>query len=351
MKAPFPWFGGKSRIASQIWAAFGNVTNYVEPFAGSLAVLLSRPHVGRKVETVNDSDGLLVNFWRAVQADPEAVAHAADWPVSELDLTARHLRLVARRSALTARMEADPSVYDAQLAGWWVWGACAWIGGGWCSGEGPWAERDGRVVDLRESAEDHLGDRGRGINRQLPHLGNRGMGINRKLPHLGDRGMGINRKLPHLGDRGMGSNRQLPHLGNRGMGIFEAFSELSDRLRDVRICCGDWSRVVSDSVTTRHGETAVFLDPPYFDGAIDYAEGDRAVAYDVCAWAAANGERMKIALCGYEGDHEMPADWRVMKWKAHGGYSSADGENQNAQRERVWLSPRCDDTTNQRSLF
>ena len=30
MKAPFPWFGGKSRA--------------VEPFAGSLAVLLARPH-------------------------------------------------------------------------------------------------------------------------------------------------------------------------------------------------------------------------------------------------------------------------------------------------------------------
>jgi hypothetical protein len=335
MKAPFPWFGGKSRIASQIWQAFGDVTNYVEPFAGSLAILLSRPHAPQ-TETVNDSDGLLVNFWRAVQADPEAVAHAADWPVSELDLTARHLRLVARRSALTARMEADPSVYDAQLAGWWVWGACAWIGSGWCSGKGPWAERDGRVVNLTESAEDDLGG---------------GLGINRKLPHLGNRGRGINRQLPHLGSRGMGINRKLPHLGDRGRGIFETFAELSDRLRDVRICCGDWSRVVSDSVTTRHGDTAVFLDPPYFDGAIDYAEGDRAVAHDVRAWAVTNGERMKIALCGYEGDHEMPADWRVMKWKAHGGYSSADGENQNAQRERVWLSPRCDDTTNQRSLF
>ena len=37
MKAPFPWFGGKSRAASIIWQRFGNVRNYVEPFAGSLA--------------------------------------------------------------------------------------------------------------------------------------------------------------------------------------------------------------------------------------------------------------------------------------------------------------------------
>ena len=43
MKAPFPWFGGKRRVAPEIWAAFGDVDNYVEPFAGSLAVLLERP--------------------------------------------------------------------------------------------------------------------------------------------------------------------------------------------------------------------------------------------------------------------------------------------------------------------
>ena len=43
LKTPFPWFGGKSRAASLIWDRFGSPANYVEPFAGSLAVLLSRP--------------------------------------------------------------------------------------------------------------------------------------------------------------------------------------------------------------------------------------------------------------------------------------------------------------------
>jgi site-specific DNA-adenine methylase len=40
MQAPFPWFGGKRKVASEVWAALGDVDNYVEPFAGSLAVLL-----------------------------------------------------------------------------------------------------------------------------------------------------------------------------------------------------------------------------------------------------------------------------------------------------------------------
>jgi len=38
-----PWFGGKSRAAHLVWAAFGDVSNYVEPFFGSGAVLLAVP--------------------------------------------------------------------------------------------------------------------------------------------------------------------------------------------------------------------------------------------------------------------------------------------------------------------
>jgi len=84
LKAPFPWFGGKSRVADIVWDRFGDVPNYVEPFAGSLAVLLSRPHAPR-VETVNDLDCYLTNFWRAVTWDPSTTAAWADWPVSEAD--------------------------------------------------------------------------------------------------------------------------------------------------------------------------------------------------------------------------------------------------------------------------
>ena len=93
LKAPFPYFGGKSRVAREVWARFGNVRNYVEPFAGSLAVLLARPHMPG-VETVNDLDGFVANFWRALQHDPEGVAGYADYPVSELDLHARHKWLI-----------------------------------------------------------------------------------------------------------------------------------------------------------------------------------------------------------------------------------------------------------------
>lgn len=93
LKAPFPWFGGKSRASGIIWDALGDVANYVEPFAGSLAVLLARPAPPR-IETVNDKDAYVCNVWRALAKDPDQVAHHADWPVNETDLLARHRWLV-----------------------------------------------------------------------------------------------------------------------------------------------------------------------------------------------------------------------------------------------------------------
>lgn len=102
-KTPFPYFGGKSDAAEKVWAALGDVEHYIEPFAGSLAVLLRRPHeVGRTYysETVNDLDGLLVNVWRSLKLSPDATAEAASWPVIEADLHARHLALVRWRAEL-----------------------------------------------------------------------------------------------------------------------------------------------------------------------------------------------------------------------------------------------------------
>lgn len=130
LKAPFPYPGGKSRVADLVWKRLGDVQNYCEPFAGSLAVLLRRPaeHFARgyRVETVNDMNHYLVNFWRAVASEPGRVAEYADWPVNEADLHARHKWLV--RSAEAAdwreRMRTDPHAFDAKIAGWWVYTRC-----------------------------------------------------------------------------------------------------------------------------------------------------------------------------------------------------------------------------------
>jgi hypothetical protein len=117
IKAPFPWFGGKSKAAPLIWERFGPVDNFVDPFCGSLAVLLGCPYAV-PIVTLNDADGFVSNFWRAVAADPAAVAVWLDWPVNEIDLFARHVWLVERAADLARRLETDPAYYDAKIAGW-----------------------------------------------------------------------------------------------------------------------------------------------------------------------------------------------------------------------------------------
>jgi hypothetical protein len=352
LKAPFPYFGGKSRAAALVWPRFGVVQNYVEPFFGSGAMLLARPDGWTGTETVNDADGLLCNFWRALRANPKLVAQHADWPVNENDLHARHAWLVERKDSLQARLEGDPKFYDAKVAGWWVWGMACWIGSGFCSGNGPWAVR--RVDSARKLV--HLGA-GRGVNRKLVHLG-AGRGVHRKLVHLGDAGRGVHRQLVHLGNAGQGVHRKRVHLGDAGQGVNQAavsggildwFEALADRLARVRVCCGDWKRVCTPTPTVKQGLTAVFLDPPYADTAQRnpdlYRMDSDSVAHDVRKWALEHGDdpRMRIALCGYEGEHKMPKSWTCVPWKANGGYGSqAAGRGLvNSHRERIWFSKSC----------
>ena len=358
LQAPFPYFGGKRKVAQVVWDRFGDVPNFVEPFFGSGAMLLARPSEPQ-LETVNDLDGLVSNFWRALQADREAVAYYADWPVNENDLHARHMWLVQRKDSLQAKLEGDPDFHDAKAAGWWCWGMCAWIGSGFCSGQGPWKSVDGQLV--------HSGSDGQGINRQLVHLtGGQGInrqlvhltggrGINRKLVHLAG-GRGINRKLVHLGDKGMGINRKLVQLRNSGEGInavrgavlYDYFEILANRLRSVRVCCGDWSRVLGPSVTFTQGLTGIFLDPPYSEQAVSrsklYRQDSMVLAQGVREWAIENGENelLRIALCGYEGEHAMPESWECFGWNAGAGYGGqAEEQTDNGKRERVWFSPHC----------
>ena len=302
LKAPFPYFGGKRSVADLIWDRFGNVPNYIEPFAGSLAVLLCRPWEPG-TETVNDIDCMIANFWRALQADPDAVAYHADWPVNEADQHARHLWLCSREE-FREQMKVDPEYYDAQIAGRWVWGQCIWIGSGWCSVE---------------------------------------------LPHLGDAGKGLNRKLPHLGDAGTGECLVSDPISGTptSQAILAYMRELAARLRRVRVCCGDWSRICGPSPTVKHGITGVFLDPPYTDEAERtddlYSSDDGDVAHSVRVWAIEWGAdpRMRIALCSY-GEDPCPDGWRRIHWKARGGYGSqAKDGNQNAERECIDFSPHC----------
>lgn len=371
-KSPFPYFGGKTDAARAIWAALGDVDHYVEPFCGSLAALLLRPHEANRTyhsETVNDKDGLLINAWRAMQLSPDATAEAASWPVAEADMHARHLAILRwQREHDLERLMGDPKWHDPEIAGWWIWGISCWIGSGWCSGNGPWIiGADGRMVRREGEAA------GDGVHRKLPHLGDNGQGVNRPQA----REPGVSRQLPHLGDDGKGVN----HAGAREPGVSLSdpgdpceephpvtmpevrrwFAFLSARLRHVRVLNGDWKRAVTGgasktlSVRMGDGHAGIFLDPPYrTTGTRDadiytHDDGD-SIAAEVRAWCAAHGDdpKLRIVLSGFtgEGHEELAAHgWTAVEWFTRGflkggmAQQSAGGTKQGA--ERLWLSPAC----------
>jgi hypothetical protein len=331
IKAPFPWFGGKTLAAPLIWQALGDVSNYVEPFAGSLAVLLNRPHAPQ-IETVNDKDALLVNVWRALQADPDGVVQWCDFPVNEAQQHAVHTWLVGQKEAFTARLMGDPDYYDVKVAGRWLYGIGCWIGSGWCSGNGPWQSVDGQLV----------------------YMGNRGQGVHRQRVHLGDAGQGVHRQHVHLGTAGQG-------------GLTQWFTALQQRLRYVRVCCGDWTRVLGPSVTYNCHKagmlTAIYLDPPYSkeehrDPTL-YTVEDLQVAHAVREWCLANGDNplLRIVFSAYGEVHDalLTHGWRKRTWTTNGGYGNLrkDGSYQNKYREVLYFSPHTlmTDSAQQLGLF
>jgi DNA adenine methylase len=89
MKSPVPYFGSKQTIAQWIASLLPANGHYVEPFAGSLSVLLAkRPS---PMETVNDLDHDLMHFWRILRDRPgELIRACALTPHSRAELLAAH---------------------------------------------------------------------------------------------------------------------------------------------------------------------------------------------------------------------------------------------------------------------
>lgn len=346
-KTPWPWFGGKADAAPAIWEALGDPEHYAEPFAGSLAVLLRRPHPCNRTyfsETVNDLDGLLCNAWRAMRDSPEAMAEAASWPVCEADMHARHLAIVRWRAEFNLeRLMADPAWHDPIMAGWWAWGQSCWIGGGWCSGEGGWVVGDDGRITRREKGGDEPG-----VSRQLPHVSDNGRGVN----HAGTREPGVGVEPDY-------HPMTMPEL-------LRWFRFLSARLRHVRVLHGDWKRLATTgalkTIPVRQGGVCgIFLDPPYDTTERDahlYTKDAAGLAADVRAWCEANGAdpQYRIALAGYDTEHVALKDhgWRCVDWFRKGflkgGMAQQGTEGHQQGRERLWLSPHCLDVR-QGSLF
>lgn len=257
-------------------------------------------------------------------------------------------------------MMSEPDYYDAKIAGWWVWGLSAWIGSGWCDAE-QYERNKNKRPNLAQGG-------GRGVSRQVPYIKDGGRGVHRHS--LTRNGQARPNLRPAQGVHGV--PQQIPALSGRpgrGIGDQERVGDiaaymlaLSERLRRVRVACGDWQRILGPSPTYKIGMTAVFLDPPYNADAGRnaglYATDSMTVSTAVRQWcleeiddgAGFIGPRylhpkLRIALCGYEDEHgdHMPPDWECVAWSTNGGYANQRkaGDNENRHEERIWFSPNC----------
>lgn len=71
---PFGWYGGKFSHLDWLLPMLPSCHHYCEPFGGSAAVLLNRP--SSPVETYNDLDGEVMNFFRVLRDDKERLIEA-----------------------------------------------------------------------------------------------------------------------------------------------------------------------------------------------------------------------------------------------------------------------------------
>jgi len=125
------------------------------------------------------------------------------------------------------RIRSDPEYYDARIAGWWCWGLCCWIGGGWCT-----ENRYASATDSKphEDWEQRPRIEGQGVTswtgangpNRRPALSNTGEGIQGEIEPID------NQEVPHRRPLQTGSGRsagvhQLPDLsgdsGAAGRGV------------------------------------------------------------------------------------------------------------------------------------
>lgn len=359
-KLPAVYYGAKGLGAPLAWLLLdgdGKAKAYTEPFAGSCAMLLYREKVLRP-ETVNDVDGMIMNFFRAVRVDPEGVARAAlEQPVSEVDLHAWHHVMNRERKNLQARMSADPDYCQVRLAGAWLNGQCTWVGGNFGTHVGPW------VVGVDDDGVPVMCSR-TGKGEEAYSAAGEGMGIRAAVPYIGDSGRGIWAAVPHISDDGKGIRAAVPHPHpDRLSWVISLLRKIQSRTSNVRFLCGDWQRVISsDHIQTRVTPHAYFLDPPYDsnaqeDGAVGThyitdEDGSCSIGSDGAhanlsraarEWAASVGHKdtHRVVICGRGTEHDelLALGWRKYNWKARNGMN-VQGSGAH-KTEMMWASPHC----------
>jgi hypothetical protein len=267
---------------------------------------------------MNDSNALIVNFWRALEKDPDSVLLHATRPVSDLDMWAAEFACKEWATKHITHMAGDLEYHDVRMAGLWLYGQCNYLANNFGSLTGPWHS----VLD----------DRGDKHMMRVPDM-KIDMGIRAQVPDMkGD--MGIRAMVPEMkGDKGI--RAKVPEMTWN-----DALRILQDRLHRFRILCGDWKRVLTPGLLheySQDGSAFIFLDPPYDDSLGQGAgtsyvgtEGPGnyySVSAEVREWCKAMTETAcphTIVLCGRYTEHDALLDtpgWTKIPGKAKSSYA------------------------------
>jgi DNA adenine methylase len=289
----FPYIGGKYAVAPEINRRFGAIDTRIDAFTGSSSWILASPPT--KYEIVNDLDGYVVNYLRAIKYAPEEVARHLDFPRAELELIAHHHYTRDKLPELVSRLGGDPEYYDPTLAARWAY-VMAYKLDPSLAKPGGWLTRDGLLVY----------ERGDGRIR------------------------GSMTATPRLLARLVKERR-----------VSEYVAALAERLRGVQVFWNDFEVVVEKARRPELGIVGILLDPPYPRHLRDFAyDADGAdVWHRAARWAVANGDnpKLRIAVCGYNdagSDALFPPDWARFVW-------NRSGIGQYKDRECIWFSPHC----------
>ena len=391
LKLPYVWFGGKSNIANVIWyflAADGDKlafnrgpARYIEPFVGGNGFLLSVPPSKQRVEVINDLDGLVANFWRAVRDDPVTVAYHAEWPPTHHDFLARRIYVHnwIKNSETSERLQGDPFYYDPVIAGYWAWSIAYGIGSPFAN-DGMWTAINGRLAVDPERKSLHAtrpSVKPSGIGK--PAL--RTTGTNKlhdpKLTedtfrhptelvrlYTYNNTAVITTHHDYIDDLWQRISDYYEHRfgyhGELNPYILAWLYAIQARMKYVTVLANDWKSVIRPAMLNiekcgKTEYTAVFLDPPYRksmrDATIyrtDFIQDD--LTEDIVAWCKQYSDhpKIRIVLTGFtgEGYEELcEIGWKEYHWPkklryTRGGWSLLNNDHQ-MDKDRIWVSPQC----------
>ena len=285
MKPLFCYFGGKRRIANEVWKRLGKPDLYIEPFLGGGAVFFAKPEEYKGgFDLLNDSDGLIINFYRAVRVLGDELFSMTQIPTSECDLMANLNEFRKEKKDLIENLCKDNVYYDLDLAIMFFYNIYKSVA----------------LCGISESST---------RKSVKPTV---------KRYKFKDRGV-LFEKCKEIFKNAILDSSDWKNIIRKAIEV--------DKKIDLRRC--------------------FFLDPPYRTSNIDkslYNKFD-PVFPDIINFCLENELKYPIAICGIDGDYpELDKTWEKLLWESNMGLKSFRKKDESViirKKAVVYFSPAC----------